>query len=112
MAAGKAAVSARNLKRGPQMTQDYLIGELSIRLGQLQANATQDTEAEVAALRRQVETGPPQGLSAAALQALALGDHLCWQSLCRGDMVAFSQQAETLAELRLFGVCSRLLADG
>lgn len=94
------------------MTQDYLIGELSVHLGQLQANATQDTAAEVAALRRQIEAGAPQGLSTAALQALALGDRLCWQSLCRGDMAAFSRQAETLAELRLFGVCSRLLADG
>jgi hypothetical protein len=94
------------------MTQDYLIGELSVRLGQLQANATHDTAAEVGALRRQIEAGPPQGLSAAALQALDLGDRLCWRSLCRGDMAAFSRQAETLAELRLFGVCARLLADG
>jgi hypothetical protein len=94
------------------MTQDYLIGELSVRLGQLQADAAPDMAAEVAALRRQIEAGPPQGLSAAALQALALGDRLCWQSLCRGDTAAFSRQAETLAELRLFGVCSRLLADG
>jgi hypothetical protein len=94
------------------MTQDYLIGELSVRLGQLQADAAQDTAAEVAALRQQIETGPPQGLSTAALQALALGDRLCWQSLCRGEMAAFSRQAETLAELRLFSVCSRLLADG
>ena len=98
--------------RGSHVTQDSLIGELSVRLGQLEANAEQDTAAEVAALRRQIEAGPPQGLSAAALQALALGDRLCWQSLWRGDMEAFSRQAETLAELRLFGVCSRLLADG
>ncbi len=93
------------------MTQDYLIGELSVRLGQLQADAVHDAAAELAALRWQIEAGPPQGLSAATLQALALGDRLCWQSLCRGDMAAFSRQAEISADLRLFGVCSRLLSD-
>jgi hypothetical protein len=93
------------------MTQHYLIGELSIRLGQLQAVAAHDTETELAALRQQVEAEPLPGLRAAAVQALAVADRLCWQSLARGDMVAFTRQAQISADLRLFGVCSRLLAD-
>lgn len=98
--------------RGPQMTHNYLIAELSVRLGELQATAGHDAAPELAALRQQVETGPPPGLRAAAVQALALADRLCWQSLSRGDIAAFTRQAEISADLRLFGVCSRLLADG
>jgi hypothetical protein len=94
------------------MTQDYLIGELSVRLGELEAGAADDAAKEVAALRQQVEAGPPQGLSAAAMQALTLADRLCWDSLCGGDVAAFSRQAEISADLRLFGICSRLLGDG
>lgn len=94
------------------MTQDYLIGELSVRLGQLQAGAGHGAAAELAALRQQVESGPPRGLGAVAMQALALGDRLCWDSLCRGDITAFCRNAEISADLRLFSVCSRLLADG
>jgi hypothetical protein len=94
------------------MTQDYLIGELSVRLGELQAGAAHDTALELAALRQQVEAGPPQGLSAATRQALTLADRLCWDSLWEGDTAAFWRHAEVSADLRLFGVCSRLLADG
>ena len=40
------------------MTQQYLIGELSVRLEQLQSAARQAAGDDVASLRRQVETGP------------------------------------------------------
>jgi hypothetical protein len=72
------------------MTHNYLIAELSVRLGELQATAVHDAAPELAALRQQVETGPPPGLRAAAVQALALADRLCWQSLSRGDIAAFT----------------------
>ena len=97
--------------RSPQMTHNYLIAELSVRLGELQATAG-DAAPELATLRYQVEAGSPTGLRAAAVQALALADRLCWQSLSRGDIAIFIRQAEISADLRLFGVCSRLLADG
>jgi hypothetical protein len=94
------------------MTHNDLIAELSVRLGELQATAGHDAAPELATLRHQVEAGSPPGLRAAAVQALALADRLCWQSLSRGDMAAFTRQAEISADLRLFGVCSGLLADG
>lgn len=97
--------------RGPRMTHNYLIAELSVRLGELQATAAHDTAPELTALRYQVEAGSPLGLRDAAAQALALADRLCWQSLSRGDIAAFARQAEVSADLHLFGVCSRLLAD-
>ena len=94
------------------MTHNYLVAELSVRLGELQATVAHDAAPEVATLRHQVEAGSPPGLRAAVVQALALAEHLCWESLSRGDIAAFTQQAEISADLRLFGVCSRLLADG
>lgn len=94
------------------MTQQYLIGEFSVCLERLQAATVHGAADDVARLRHQVETGPSAGLGAAALRALALADGLCWESLSHGDMTAFTRQSELSAELRLFGVCARLLPDG
>jgi hypothetical protein len=93
------------------MTQQYLIGELSVRLEQLQAVAASDAASDVACLRHEVETGPATGLARSAATAIALADALCWRSLARGDVLAFSRQAEVSADLRLFGVCARLIGD-
>ena len=93
------------------MTQEYLSGELSVRLEQLQAATARGAAGDVARLQHQVETGTLTGLASAAVRALALADDLCWQSLSRGDTVAFARQAEVSADLRQFGVCSRLLRD-
>lgn len=93
------------------MTQQYLIGELSVRLEQLQAATAWGASGEVARLRYQVETSVLEGLPSAAVRALALADDLCWQSLSSGDTAAFARQAEVSAELRQFGICSRLLGD-
>lgn len=100
-----------------EMTQDYLIGELSVRLELLQATAPQPTgevarlRGEVARLRGAVESGPPSWLTAAMVHAIILADHMCWDSLTRGDGPAFARQAELSAELRQFGICARLLSD-
>jgi len=94
------------------MTQNYLIGELSVRLEQLQAATACLAGGDVARLRHRVETGPLSELPSAAARALALADDLCWQSLSQGDTLAFARQARASGELRLFGVCARLLGDG
>lgn len=92
------------------MTQQYLIGELSVRLERLQGTAEQ-AAGDVARLRGEVESGPPAWLRTATLRALALADHLCWQSLAHGDAAAFARQAEISADLRQFGVCAGLLGE-
>ena len=97
--------------RDSSVTQQYLIGELSVRLEQLQSTTTPSAAREVTRLRYQVEAGPPAGLTWAASRALALADGLCWESLSRGDTAAFARQAAVSAELRHFGVCARLLPD-
>ena len=94
------------------MTQQYLIGELSVCLERLQAASAPDAARDVARLRHQVEAGTPAGLGVAALRALALADGLCWESLAQGDTAAFARQSRASADLRQFGVCARLLPEG
>jgi hypothetical protein len=94
------------------MTQQYLAGELSVLLGQLQAVATnQAAVREVAQLRRDAETRPVTALPSLVVRALVLTDRLCWDSLEQGDAAAFTCQAAICAELRDFGICARLLKD-
>jgi hypothetical protein len=94
------------------MTQEYLVGEMSICLQRLEAvTAEREAAADVVRLRRQVETSPPSSLAAEAARALAVADGLCWDSLARGDTAGFARQARASAELREFGICARLIAD-
>jgi hypothetical protein len=92
------------------MIQDYLAGELSARLERLQS-AAGIRVGDVTQLRQQVETGPVNWLAAETIRALALAEQVCWDSLSRGDTVAFDLQAAISADLRLFGECARLLGE-
>lgn len=94
------------------MTQQYLVGELSVILGEVQAAATTEACARRAwDLRLEVESAPVTALPSAAARALALINSLCWESLTRGDAAAFARQAAICAELHEFGVCARLLSE-
>jgi hypothetical protein len=95
------------------MTRQYLAGELSLLLAQLQAVATdRGSLAAAVHLRNLAETVPVAALSVVVVRALELIDSLCWESLQRGDITAFDHQGALGAELRDFGVCAGLLADG
>ena len=94
------------------MTQQYIVGELSILLGQLQAVAADETAArDVAELRREAETRPVAALTRVVACALAVDDGLCWDSLARGDEAAFNRQARAGVDLREFSICAGLLAS-
>jgi hypothetical protein len=84
------------------MTQHHLAGELSLRLAQLEAFAP---------VRREAETTPLSELPRVLAHALALGDRLCWDSLARGDIEAFSAQAALCADLYDFGRFAGLMDD-
>jgi hypothetical protein len=95
------------------VTEQYIIGELSVRLVHLQAVApTEESAVEFARLRLRAETAPFETLPNMALQALYLIRELCWDSLARGDLKALTSQATMAAELREFAVAARLLAEG
>jgi hypothetical protein len=93
------------------MTQQYLAGELSLLLGQLQAAMTNEASVvELAHLRQRAETGPRSALASIVARALEVADWMCWDSLTRGD-AAFIRQAAVCAELWEFGVCAGLLEE-
>jgi hypothetical protein len=94
------------------MTRQYQAGELSVLLGHLQAATTTEAARRDAwSLRQAAETEPVTALGLVTVRALALADRLCWDSLSRGDMAAFSRQAAIGAELHDFGIFAGLLAD-
>ncbi len=94
------------------MTQQYLAGELSLILGELQATMTNEASlAEVVRLRRRAETGRRSALASVVVHALEAADRVCWDSLTRGDAVAFTRQAGICAGLWEFGVCACLLEE-
>jgi hypothetical protein len=94
------------------MTRQYLIGELSSVLGELQEEVTDPMSAHhVARLRCQVERTPVMELTSAAIRGLELIDRLCRESLDRGDAATFNRLAGIGGELRSFGVCAGLFAD-
>jgi hypothetical protein len=70
------------------MTQQYLLGELSVILGELQVVATNEAAVRaVARLRREAETRPLAALASVAVRALELTDDWCCDSLVREDPV-------------------------
>jgi hypothetical protein len=94
------------------MTQQYRLGELLLILGELQAVATNEAAVrDIARLRREAETGPLTALAAVATRALGLTDGWCWDSLTRGDSVAFARQAAISGELWEFAVCAGLVEE-
>ncbi len=105
-----AAAQAGGLAMG--MTRQYLAGELSVVLGHLQAATTTEAATREAwSLRHAAETEPIPALRSVTVDALALAEGLCWDSLNRGDTVAFTRQAAVCAELHEFGVCAGLLKE-
>jgi hypothetical protein len=94
------------------VTQQYLAGEVSVRLAQLQDVVGEPSLARaVAKLRTEAETSPPGALFAVLIRAFEVTDMICLDSLARGDVTAFSCQVASGAELREFGVCAGLIEE-
>jgi hypothetical protein len=94
------------------MTRQYLVGELSVLLAQVQAVTTNEAAGREAwALRRAAETESIQGLRSVTACALAFAEGLCWDSLATGDADSFSRQASVCAELHEFGECAGMFTE-
>jgi len=94
------------------MTQQYLLGELSAILGELQAVATKEAAVrDVVRLRQEAETTPPAALAPVVVRAVELADRRCWDALTRGDTAAFLGETAICTELWEFGVCAGFLEE-
>jgi hypothetical protein len=93
------------------VTLQYIAGELSLILGELEAAVPNTARRQVADLRREAETAPFPALPAVAARALRLTDDACWESLTRGDAESFRREASISTELWSFGLCACLLDE-
>jgi hypothetical protein len=94
------------------MTRQYVVGELSVILGELEAaSMDESTLRDLARLRHVVETTPPAALAPVAVSAVELLDDACLESLERGQIAAFERQSAICAELWEFGICAGLLEE-
>ena len=83
------------------MTQQYLVGQFSALLGDLEPTAA-EWQPAVHGLRREVESSPVAMLPEFADKATALADTTCWAALHRGDVTRFSSCAKAAAALGEF----------
>ena len=92
------------------MTQQHLVGELSLILGEVQVVAANEAAVrDVVRLRQEAETTSPAALGPVVVRAVTLIDRLCWDALTRGEVAAFIREAAICDELWEFGVCAGLL---
>ena len=95
------------------MTQQYLVGALSLILGELQVVAPNEAAVrDVVRLRQEAECTPPAALGPVVARAVMLVERLWWDALTRGETEAFIREATICAELWEFGVCAGLLEEG
>jgi len=91
------------------MTQQYIVGELSSLIGELQEVGGGLLVYVLRDLRSRVEHSAVASLSPLISETVAAADTICWISLERGDLVAFSRQTATAAALHEFAVSAGLL---
>jgi len=93
------------------MTQQYVIGQFSALLGDLQPPLGECLAVTVHDLRREVESCPLAGLSKLAREAMCLTDVICWSALERGDSSGFCRYAQAARALWEFADSAGLLRE-
>lgn len=93
------------------ITQQYLIGQFSTLLEQLEPSRGDDPAGAVHDLRREVECCPLEVLPKLANRAMGLTDMLCCGALERGDTSEFLRYAKVAVALGEFMDAAGLLRD-
>ena len=93
------------------MTQQYLIGQFSLLLEDMQPSPGDRLAWAVRDLRREVERSGVQMLPRLAREAMVLSDRICWGALERGDAVGFCRYAKAAVALGEFADAAGLLPD-
>jgi hypothetical protein len=92
------------------VTQQYLVGQFSVLLEDLQPPPS-EWLAAVRKLRREVESCPLSMLPQLAQEAVTLTDMICWGALEQGDVSGFCRYARSAAALGEFIDNARLLGE-
>jgi hypothetical protein len=92
------------------MTQQYILGEFSSLLAELQPAPTDLLGDALHDLRRGVEVSPLQMLPGLAQEAMTLTDMICWTALDQGNVSGFCRYASTAVALRDYTVSASLLS--
>ena len=90
------------------MTQQYIVGQFSLLLAELQP-APGEWLVVVGDLRREVESSPLPMLPQLAHEAIDLTDLICWAALEQGDVGGFCRYATAAVALREFTANAGLL---
>jgi hypothetical protein len=93
---------------GSPVTQQYIIGQFSLLLADLQP-ARGERLAAVDALRRAVESAPLSTLPQLAHEAIDVIDAACWVALERGEVSQFRHYAQAARALREFADSAGIL---
>jgi hypothetical protein len=93
------------------LTQQYLVGELSLLLGALEPAPSVLLGNAVHDLRRSVELGPLPILPELAREAMELSDSICWTALEQGDVGGFSRYAGAAVALWEFTINANLMTE-
>jgi hypothetical protein len=93
------------------MTQQYIIGQFSALLEDLQPSPSECLAAAVHDLRREVESSPLPMLPKLAHEAMNLTDMICWAALERGDPNGFCRYAKAALALGEFADSAGLLLE-
>lgn len=91
------------------MTQQYLVGQLSVLLEGLQPSPGGRLADAVRYLRREVESCAPWKLAKLADRAVDLTDSVCWDALDRGDSNGFGRCFRAAVALGEFTDSARLI---
>ena len=93
------------------MTQEYIVGQFSTLLGELQTSLG-EYSAVVSQVRREVESSPVGHLPDLVSKALGLTEAMCWAALGRGDAAGFDCCATAAGALWDFADSAGLLPSG
>ena len=93
------------------MTQQYLIGQFSVLLEDMEPAHGDRFAPAVRDLRGEVESSSVQMLPQLAREAMVLSDMICWGALERGDAIGFCRYAKAAVALGEFADAAGLLPE-
>jgi hypothetical protein len=92
------------------MTQQYIVGELSVLIEGLSPDDSSALAVAVRDVQHRLERAALSDLVPLVREAVELADSVCWRSLEVGDADGFSREATRAACLCEFAACAGLLA--